>query len=355
MTDSMLQEVNISDPPYQNGKYDAGDKKGDQDGMNRLHFCSVNYMAKADPSGGWEKDTVGEGWTVEQGCFHTGYPPSAGTHDGSGVYDLNGTYEPGLKQENLAKVGMIYFYRTAADGFPVHGHTVAVGNTDLQWLARAQVSSFYAGRNGLANNGPFRLAPGVNAIPTLTKWVDPWKGEKPPPPAELWPAWSDWPGYDKTGWGPGNNSSPNLQISCALGIRGYAGGYADNVNWTWDVPAMQALQRWQDNHQPWAGRNFEPDAWDALGRIPLIKHDTANETEVYENGAHKFGVPSHESFFIQMLLVLQGFQVQLNQHATRIWRPNAVVALKAFQSHVGVTVDGIPGPVTWGKLWDTHK
>lgn len=345
MTDPTLAKVNVSNPPFKNGSYSTGPKYADQDTLDRYQQADDNDLHY----GG----TNGSGLTIIQGSFHTGYAPSAGTHDGSGVCDLDGTYQPGAKQTALAKVGCVYFYRTAADGFSVHGHTVSAGNPHLEWLARSQITSFYAGRNGLANGGPFRLAPGAATIPHLVNWhgnqAPPDKPVKPQPPANQWPAWTTWPGLAKSGWGEGQTSPANLRLSCAVGIRGYAGWYGDQVDQTWDWPAMRGLQRWQINHQPWAGQGFVEAAWNALGHIPLVPHDSADFTQF------TLGKKSHESFFTQMLLVLQGFAAELNQRAERTWRPNAVVAVKAFQAHVGITVDGVVGPVTWAHLWETHK
>lgn len=340
MSDPTLVKVNISNPPFRNGSYSDGPKMCDQDTLHR-------YQAACEDLG--YVSTDGSGLSITQGAFHTGYPPSAGTHDGSGVCDLNGTFEPGKKQEALAKVGCIYFWRTADDGFSVHGHTVSKGNPHLQWVARSQVTSFYGGMNGLANHGPFRLAPGVNTIPHLADWHGQQSPPpKAPPPDNLWPVWVPWPGFDKTGWGPGNVSDFNLWMACAVGIRGYAGWYGDVVDKTWDGQAMKGLQRWQDNHQPWAGRGFTEQAWNAIGRIPTILHDSFNPAALVVNKA------SHESFFAQLLLILQGFQAQLDQHATRIWRPHCIDAVRAFQGHVGIKVDGVVGPVTWGHLWEHH-
>lgn len=348
MTDSTLVKVDVSVPPYKNGTYSDGSHKFcDRDTLNRYQL--------ADQSDLHYGGTVGDGWTIIQGSFHPGYPGSAGTHDDSGVNDLNAVYQPGPKMLALAKVSCIYFYRTPADGFSTHGHTVSAGNPNLEWLARTQVSSFHAGRNGLANNGPFRLPPGVSHIPTLEAWTDPWHGQKPTPPGEHWPAFTPWPGMDKTGWGEGKFSEYNLLASCALGIRGYVGGYNDVIDKTWDVPAMQALQRWQDNHQPWAGRGFVEAAWEALSRIPVIKHDRFNQTEIYEDGQYKFGTPSHVNYFAEMLLVLQGFSSELDQRAQLVCRPHLVGALESFQKEANLTVDGVLGPITWAALWETQK
>jgi len=319
-------------------------------------------MADWDKDGPWKSDTVGESFSSAQGCFHKGYPPSAGTHDESGCIDYNGTYEPGLKQLAFASVGSIYFYRTAADGFTVHGHTVPVGNPDLAWLARTQITSFYAGRNGLANQGPFRFAPGVSAyrwaqvvgsaFPSLKRWEDPWHGDKPtppPPPRKIWPGMvAGWPGATKVGWGEGKVSGYNLLASCAVGIRGYAGWYGDVIDKTWDIPAANGLARWQLHHQPWAGKLFTEQAWNALQGIPVIKHDEFNPDSIH------LGERSHESYFAQMLLALQGFSRELGLRAEITWRARAVTATKAFQSHVGIKSDGIVDPVTWKLLWETH-
>lgn len=100
-----------------------------------------------------------DGLVVTQGRNPGGVAASAGTHDGWGVVDLRvrDWSAPVLNGVLLAlrQVGFAAWHRLVSQGFDTeHIHAVAIGDPGMSPAARRQVSSYQAGRNGLANNGP---------------------------------------------------------------------------------------------------------------------------------------------------------------------------------------------------------
>lgn len=98
---------------------------------------------------------LGYDLTITQGSYNAGaVSASAGTHDGGGVVDL-APYDHVRKVRELRRVGFAAWYRPAIPGlWPAHIHAVLIGNRKLAPSARAQVSAYLAGRDGLAGNGP---------------------------------------------------------------------------------------------------------------------------------------------------------------------------------------------------------
>jgi peptidoglycan hydrolase-like protein with peptidoglycan-binding domain len=95
---------------------------------------------------------------LSQGSYNAGgVAASAGTHDGGGAIDIrastmtaNGAW---LCVQALRKAGFAAWYRTPSEGpWAAHIHAIAIGDRDMSSGARAQVASYFAGRNGLANN-----------------------------------------------------------------------------------------------------------------------------------------------------------------------------------------------------------
>jgi hypothetical protein len=81
---------------------------------------------------------------------------SAGTHDGGGAVDIRTV---GLTSGQRVKLvhalkdaGMAAWYRTPAQGFSPHIHALAIGDREMASGARAQVSSFDRGRDGLRHD-----------------------------------------------------------------------------------------------------------------------------------------------------------------------------------------------------------
>ncbi len=91
--------------------------------------------------------------TISQGSYVPGYGPSAGTHDGGGVVDLD-PFEHARKVRALRRVGFAAWFRPAIPGlWPAHIHAVLMGNARLSPAARAQVTEYLAGYDGLAGDG----------------------------------------------------------------------------------------------------------------------------------------------------------------------------------------------------------
>lgn len=96
---------------------------------------------------------------LTQGSYNPGgVGASAGTHDGGGVIDIRTTTMTtngaNLCVQALRKAGFAAWYRTPAEGFSYHIHAVAIGDWEMSPSAADQVVDYFAGRNGLANNGP---------------------------------------------------------------------------------------------------------------------------------------------------------------------------------------------------------
>lgn len=89
----------------------------------------------------------------------SGAAASAGTHSGQGAIDIACSGIPRSITDqivlNMRKVGWAAWFRTPDQGnWPYHIHGVACAEPDLSPAAKDQEQSYYAGRNGLANNGP---------------------------------------------------------------------------------------------------------------------------------------------------------------------------------------------------------
>lgn len=95
----------------------------------------------------------GSNFGLTQGSYNAGgVAASAGTHDGGGVVDVSVYDDKMLKA--LRQVGFAAWHRTPAEGFAHHIHAVAIGDKEMAPSAKDQVTSYFNGRNGLANNGP---------------------------------------------------------------------------------------------------------------------------------------------------------------------------------------------------------
>ncbi|MCX5535427.1 transglycosylase SLT domain-containing protein [Streptomyces sp. NBC_00006] len=96
-------------------------------------------------------------FSISQGSFHAGVGASAGTHDGGGVVDI--AQHSNKVVGALRASGFAAWARTPSEGFSPHTHAVAVKDKLLSPQARNQVSDFFKGRNGLADNGPDTYTP----------------------------------------------------------------------------------------------------------------------------------------------------------------------------------------------------
>lgn len=96
---------------------------------------------------------LGYDLTIVQGSYHPGVSTSAGTHDGGGVVDL-APADHAAKVRELRRIGFAAWFRPEIPGlWGPHIHAVLIGNRKLSTSARAQVSEYLAGFDGLAGNG----------------------------------------------------------------------------------------------------------------------------------------------------------------------------------------------------------
>lgn len=101
---------------------------------------------------------AGTTFTLTQGSYSTGVAASAGTHDGGGAGDISvgGMSRAQIDKsiQGLRMAGFAAWSRTPAEGFGAHIHFEAIGDKEMSSGGRDQVVDLFAGRNGLANNGP---------------------------------------------------------------------------------------------------------------------------------------------------------------------------------------------------------
>jgi hypothetical protein len=96
---------------------------------------------------------------LTQGSYSTSVGASAGTHAGGGALDVRARDLTGSQRDSvvwaLRRIGFAAWLRTPSQGdWPYHIHAVAIGDKKLSDAAKAQVTAYKNGRNGLANNGP---------------------------------------------------------------------------------------------------------------------------------------------------------------------------------------------------------
>lgn len=96
---------------------------------------------------------------ITQGSYSGGVSASAGTHDRGGAVDIRvKDLSPRERVEVETcgrRVGFAAWIRDPDEGdWPWHIHMIAIGCPDLSSGARAQVTAYKNGRNGLRNNGP---------------------------------------------------------------------------------------------------------------------------------------------------------------------------------------------------------
>lgn len=104
-----------------------------------------------------EKEARMEAFKITQGSYSKGVAASAGTHDGGGVVDFScrgmSTPQLAVMLRALKDAGFAVWHRPARDGvWSEHVHAVAIGCPDLAPIAKRQVTSFDARRDGLASN-----------------------------------------------------------------------------------------------------------------------------------------------------------------------------------------------------------
>lgn len=111
-------------------------------------FTAMNTILQQSPRYGREKENV----TLVQGSYNGTVSASAGTHNGGGAYDItNFNYKNRVKV--LRILGTATWYRpTIKNLWSAHIHGIVCGDGSASKGALGQVTAYYNGRNGLANN-----------------------------------------------------------------------------------------------------------------------------------------------------------------------------------------------------------
>lgn len=108
---------------------------------------SLNKLVRSAEFGGEKADI-----TLVQGIGGAG--ASAGTHTTGGAYDITAHNQRNRCYGGRLLGGTDSFRPTLRGVWTEHIHAVTAGAGYAARLARQQVTSYWAGRNGLANNGP---------------------------------------------------------------------------------------------------------------------------------------------------------------------------------------------------------
>jgi hypothetical protein len=125
------------------------------------------------------------GQAITQGSYTSAVEASFGTHSGGGAVDLSVMYpatytileediEPLIRALRLA--GFAAWYRDfdeLYDGSPVHIHAIAIGDQELSFAAREQLTGphgYFFGFNGLPTEGS-RPRPDPHGSPILCQWM----------------------------------------------------------------------------------------------------------------------------------------------------------------------------------------
>jgi hypothetical protein len=119
------------------GEYSNGKAKY----VTRRHYAKIKLAEKQ----------LGYPLTIVQGSYHKGVEASKGTHDGGGCLDL-APFEWERKSRIFRKLGDAAWHRIKNDDWNEHVHTVDLGCTNLQWLAKDQTRDYRNGDNGLGGN-----------------------------------------------------------------------------------------------------------------------------------------------------------------------------------------------------------
>lgn len=94
---------------------------------------------------------------MSQGSYDNRNKGSGGTHDRGGALDIRivmySTATADKMVKALRQAGFAAWRRGVGDGFGPHIHAIAIGDREASSAAKSQVQAYFAGRNGLKNNG----------------------------------------------------------------------------------------------------------------------------------------------------------------------------------------------------------
>lgn len=148
---------------------------------HRINQRTFEMLEYANKLYGGEIDVSGE--AITQGSYSSAVEASFGTHAGGGAVDLSvmapGTYtileddiDPLIRALRLA--GFAAWYRDfddLYDGSPVHIHAIAIGDQELSWPARQQLTGphgYFLGFNGLPGE---KTNPDPHGGPIICEWM----------------------------------------------------------------------------------------------------------------------------------------------------------------------------------------
>lgn len=125
----------------------------------RGHVANGRTIEMVKQAEAWaKKKGVPTDWPLFQGSYHSGTVISAGTHDGGGALDINTAGKSDrqirLMVEGLRRAGFAAWHRAEPAWDDDHLHVIAIGDRDLSSGARAQVSEYFAGGDGLTGSAP---------------------------------------------------------------------------------------------------------------------------------------------------------------------------------------------------------
>lgn len=122
---------------------------------------------------------------VVQGSYNAGgVAASAGTHDGGGAVDISVNNMNATQYNNAVKAlrmaGFAAWYRSPSEGdWPAHIHGIAIGDRESSAGAKDQVTSYFAGGDGLAGSGK-DTAPASVGRP-IPAWAEKYGGKATAP------------------------------------------------------------------------------------------------------------------------------------------------------------------------------
>lgn len=190
-------------------------KAGDE---QRVNWGGVTVNKRTAAMMDHAKSVFGKAISAIQGSYSSGVAASAGTHSGGGAIDVGPAVDELVGAMRAS--GFAAWHRTTAQGFSGdHIHGIAVGDHELSPEAQAQVTAFFNGKNGLADNGPddYHAPGGPGGIIPTGAQLDTINqalaaaGVPPPGTKEQWQAGLNTLISRESGWNPNavNNSDSN--------------------------------------------------------------------------------------------------------------------------------------------------
>lgn len=143
-----------------------------------------------------------------------------------------------------------------------------------------------------------------------------------------------------------------IQVGEVVWQPGHIGVYVG------DGLAVECTPKWSDGVQISACNcsvaGYNRRDWTKHGKVPYVSYEGAKDIDVEEDGEMKLpelskGAKGETVRAMQALLQLKGCKLEA-YGADGDFGGETEAAVKAYQRKVGIGVDGICGPVTWGSL-----